>query len=155
MRKAIFILLLAVVVMLPSCKSKADDSLTVCEKIQKYAKKAEGTPYVWGAESLHKGMDCSGFIYWMQQKIGNPVPRTTAHKYWLMAEGDPKHWRNATCSDWNWWELDPRRPYGHIGIMAENPKFWQSGSSKGVYSRKFFEGSFWDRNFKGSKEAPK
>ncbi len=154
LRHLLVIIILATALVFGGClQAEEQPSTTVCEKVQKYAQKAEGTPYVWGAESLNKGMDCSGFIYWMQMQIGYPVPRTTAHKYWMMASGEKKHWKNATCTNWVWWQFDPRRPYGHIGIMVENPKFWQSGSSSGVYSRKFYRGSFWDEHFVGSKSS--
>jgi len=157
MKVLIFVILILETVIGSSCASAEKDSskekLSKCEKVQKYAQKAEGTPYVWGAESLNKGMDCSGFIYYIQMRINHPVPRTTARKYWLMANGDEKHWKQANCTDWVWWQFNPKRPYGHIGIMVKNPKFWQSGSSNGVYSRKFFMNSFWDEHFEGAKKV--
>ena len=163
MEKRFFVIMMiaALLVLVGACskaeenrgKDSQEQAPSLCEKTQKYAKKAEGTEYVWGAESIKKGMDCSGFIYWIQMQIGHPVPRTTAKKYWFLASGDKKHWRKANCTNWVWWQFDPRRPYGHIGIMVENPKFWQSGSSGGVYSRKFFEGSFWDKHFEGVKRT--
>ena len=160
-RRFFAIIVIAALLVLVGACSKAEknpndsqgQAPSLCEKVQKYAKKAEGTEYVWGAESIKKGMDCSGFIYWIQMQIGHPVPRTTAKKYWFLASGNKKHWKQANCTDWVWWQFDPRRPYGHIGIMVENPKFWQSGSSSGVYSRKFFRGSFWNDKFKGTKST--
>jgi len=168
MKKLIFVILIVVAVVGNSCNSADEGNsknsssnnettkqeLSKCEKVKRYARKLEGRPYVWGGEFRNGGGgDCSGFIYWIQMRINHPVPRTTARKYWLMASGNKRHWKIANCTDWVWWQFDPRRPYGHIGIMVENPKFWQSGSSSGVYSRKFFEGSFWDKKFKGTKQA--
>ena len=96
-------------------------------------------------------MDCSGFVYLVAKRLGRPVPRTTANKYWLMLESRARHWSEAECGDLVWWTLKHSRPYGHIGIMVRPPGFWQSGSSRGVYSRTFFKGSYWDRNFEGAK----
>lgn len=38
-------------------------------------------PYVWGGEDL-KGMDCSGFIYYVFNKAGYKIPRLTAQGYY-------------------------------------------------------------------------
>ena len=121
-----------------------------CEKIQGLCQSKKGSPYVWGAEGPDS-FDCSGFIYYIMKRIGNPVPRTTARKYWIYFKSKPEHWKNSTCGNIVWWTLERSRPKGHIGIMVENPRFWQAGSSGGVYSRIFFKGSFWSKHFVGSK----
>jgi len=124
---------------------------TIQQKIEETAKIAEGVPYSWGDEDL-TGMDCSGFIYWLSQRVGKPLPRSTAKRYWMMLNGDGEHWRESEGGHLVWWTLSPNRPYGHIGVISEHPKFWQSGSSNGVTSRKFFNGSYWDENFVGAKD---
>ena len=123
-----------------------------CEQIKNVLQKLEGRPYIWGGEFRNgMGGDCSGLVWKVQRYIGQPVPRTTSWKYWIMIDKKPVKWQNAECSYWVWFQFTPDRPYGHIGIMVKNPKFFQSGSSGGVYSRTFFEGSFWNKNFVGSK----
>ena len=121
-----------------------------CRALSLVCRDLEGTPYAWGDESPD-GTDCSGFVYLVHKLIGKPIPRTTARKYWLMLGGPGRHWSKAGCGDWVWWTLQGHRPYGHIGIMVVPPAFWQSGSSRGVYSRSFFGGSYWDRKFEGTK----
>jgi cell wall-associated NlpC family hydrolase len=122
-----------------------------CEQIKKAANIAKGTDYVWGGESLYKGSDCSGFIYAVQKYIGQPVPRTTAKKYAILADGKRKHWSKGSCGNWIWWTFSPDRPFGHIGIHIEQPYVWQSGSSTGPSKEKLFRGSFWDKNFEVTK----
>lgn len=148
------LLVMLALLLLPSClpwDSASSAQPTECEQLIEQAQRAEGTPYVWGAESLAGGMDCSGFVYWIQRQVGDPVPRTTARKYWIYAKGDKAHWSEAKCGFWVWWTFSEGRPHGHIGIHARDRRFWQSGSSAGVYSRRFFQGSFWDKHFDGSK----
>jgi len=124
---------------------------TIQQKIEETAKIAEGVPYSWGDEDL-TGMDCSGFIYWLSQRVGKPLPRSTAKRYWMMLSGDGEHWKESEGGYLVWWTLTPNRPYGHIGVISKYPKFWQSGSSSGVTSRNFFDGSYWDENFVGAKD---
>lgn len=41
------------------------------------ALKYQGTPYVWGGNSLTRGVDCSGLVQQLYKKFGVNLPRTT------------------------------------------------------------------------------
>lgn len=41
------------------------------------AKSLLGTPYVYGSADPAKGLDCSGFIYYLFQQFGKKVPRVS------------------------------------------------------------------------------
>jgi cell wall-associated NlpC family hydrolase len=41
------------------------------------ARKAIGTPYVYGGEWLHHGFDCSGLVQWAYRHAGVSLPRTS------------------------------------------------------------------------------
>ncbi len=54
--------------------------VSICD----YAKKFIGTKYVWGGNSLTKGIDCSGFVKQVYAKFGYTTPRVSremAKKY--------------------------------------------------------------------------
>lgn len=53
-----------------------------------YAKKFIGTKYVWGGNSLTKGIDCSGFVKQVYAKFGYTTPRVSrdmAKKYKIIS----------------------------------------------------------------------
>ncbi len=112
----------------------------------------KGYPYVWGGESVEEGgFDCSGAIYAVQKRIGQPVPRTTSRKMAILADGKRKHWSEGSCGDWIWWTFSPDRPFGHIGMQINATRAWQSGSSTGPTPETLFRGSYWDKNFEVTK----
>lgn len=45
------------------------------------ARKAIGTPYVWGGVNVPGGVDCSGLIVWALRQMGKNVPRHTASSF--------------------------------------------------------------------------
>lgn len=135
----------------PHSEAAAEDE---CQRVTEAWEDIEKCPYVWGGESVEEGgFDCSGAVYYVQKAIGEPVPRTTAAKYYIMAGGEDKHWSEAGCGWWVWWQFSDSRPYGHIGMHARRPHAWQSGSSTGPARIEFFEGGYWDKRFKASKRT--
>ena len=46
-----------------------------------YATELLGVKYVWGGSSPTQGLDCSGFLYWIQKMAGSNVGRLTASGY--------------------------------------------------------------------------
>ena len=58
----------------------SDLRINICD----YAKKWIGTKYVWGGNSLTKGIDCSGFVQQVYKQFGYTTPRVSrdmAKKY--------------------------------------------------------------------------
>jgi len=51
----------------------SDLRVSICD----YAKKFIGTKYVWGGNSLTKGIDCSGFVKQVYAKFGYTTPRVS------------------------------------------------------------------------------
>lgn len=58
-----------------------------------YAQRFLGTPYVWGGNSLTKGVDCSGFVQQVFKKYGYTTPRVSrdmAKKYTKVSASEAK-----------------------------------------------------------------
>lgn len=123
-------------------------------KLQTACQQHKGYPYVWGGESYREGgFDCSGFVYSVSKKIGKPLPRTTARKYWiLLSNYNQKTWPNAVWGDLIWFTFKAHRPYGHIGIIIAQGRLWQSGSSTGPVEVGIWDGSYWDGISVGTKK---
>ncbi len=51
----------------------SDFRVALCD----YAKQFIGTPYVWGGDSLTKGIDCSGYVKKIYAKFGIETPRNS------------------------------------------------------------------------------
>jgi hypothetical protein len=86
--------------------------------------------YVWGgSESIEKGLDCSGFLFYVARKAGLLVSRTTALN---MSRGmcgwhfDTIELRDAQELDIWWWTFSDKpgasRPNGHVGISFKHTK---------------------------------
>lgn len=45
------------------------------------SEKLLGVKYVWGGSTPTQGLDCSGFLYWIQKEAGSSVGRLTASGY--------------------------------------------------------------------------
>ncbi|WP_304942129.1 C40 family peptidase [Vallitalea guaymasensis] len=53
------------------------DSSSLRQQVVSYAKQFLGNPYVWGGNSLTKGVDCSGFTQQVMKKFGISISRTS------------------------------------------------------------------------------
>lgn len=153
-RNILLVALLLSVLLLLACQQSSavlPDEPDSCGQLKTTCKTLENAPYVWGG-TKRSGVDCSGAIYYIAKRIGQPIPRITSRKLWVITSSRATHWNKASCGYLVWWQFSVDRPYGHVGVMVENTSFWQAGSSTGFVRRKFEAGKYWDRIFKGSKE---
>lgn len=81
-----------------------------------------GTPYVWGGNSLSKGIDCSGLVQQVYGQLGVQVPRTT----WQQA----KHGKPVEMNSLRPGDLIFYRNLGHVGIYMGGGKFVHAANSK-------------------------
>ncbi len=63
-------------------KQAAANSKAAGEKIVAYAKQFVGNPYVWGGNSLTKGIDCSHFVYQVLKNCGYYDGPYVTSTYW-------------------------------------------------------------------------
>ena len=146
--------MLSISLLLPSClqlQSSDKEKIDICDLLYQYTEDIEGTPYKLGSSKPSIGIDCSGFIYYMSKQMGNPIPRTTARKYYIMIDASKTHWQESECGYLVWWTLNNTRPFGHIGIMLEDNEFSHASSSRGLIISEFHENNYWDNHFETCK----
>lgn len=83
---------------------------------------ANNTPYVWGGNSLTKGVDCSGLVQQVYRQLGIEVPRTT---YQQAKNGKPVAMNALRPGD-----LVFFNNLGHVGIYMGNGKYVHAANSK-------------------------
>jgi cell wall-associated NlpC family hydrolase len=81
-----------------------------------------GTPYVWGGNSLMQGVDCSGLVQQVYKRLGIEVPRTT---YEQARNGKVVNMDNLLPGDlvfYNTGSSDPNGigTYSHVAIYIGN-----------------------------------
>lgn len=81
-----------------------------------------GTPYVYGGNSLSQGVDCSGLVQQAYRQLGISLPRTT---YEQAKFGKQVSLQNIRPGD-----LVFYNNYGHVGIYAGNGKIIHSANSR-------------------------
>lgn len=80
------------------------------------------TPYVWGGNSLTRGVDCSGLVQQVYRQLGIQVPRTT---YEQAKNGKPVKMNALRPGD-----LVFFRNLGHVGIYIGNGQYVHAANSK-------------------------
>lgn len=81
-----------------------------------------GTPYVWGGNSLTKGVDCSGLVQQVYRQLGISVPRTTYEQ--------AKSGKAVSLNALRPGDLVFYRGQGHVGIYMGNGKIVHAANSK-------------------------
>lgn len=85
------------------------------------AKKALGTPYVWGGNSLISGVDCSGLVQQVFQQFGIELPRVT---YEQIGVGAAVGRNKMNVGDLVFFDTDrSKKGPDHVGIYLGNGKF--------------------------------
>jgi cell wall-associated NlpC family hydrolase len=94
--------------------------------VLEYARQAVGTPYVWGGTDLSSGVDCSGFIQAVFNKVGMELPRVSYQQAKLgqrvgydgLRPGDLIGWDNSSRNN----GADHIALYLGNGLMIESPR---------------------------------
>lgn len=84
---------------------------------------SRGTPYVWGGNSLTKGIDCSGLVQQIYRQLGVSVPRTT---YEQAKSGRVVSVGDIRPGDLVFYGGDRH----HVGIYAGNGKIVHAANSR-------------------------
>lgn len=95
------------------------------DQLVKEAKALLGTPYVWGG-STTKGFDCSGFIYYVFNKAGIKLSRTSAEGYFNRSYYVDK----PQPGDLVFFENTYKKGISHVGIYLGNNELIHAGNDE-------------------------
>jgi cell wall-associated NlpC family hydrolase len=107
-----------------------------------------GTPYVWGGASPEPGFDCSGFIQYVYDEIGIPLPRPSRRMALAGVELPPVV-DSLRAGDLMFFSEDGDR-ITHVAIYAGNNEILHasgSGSGVGYDPLGTYRGSWYLQNF--------
>ena len=97
---------------------------TTGQSVVNYAMQFKGNPYVWGGESLTKGVDCSGFTMLIYRHFGYSLPHSsTAQRYY----GTAVSWDQKQPGDLICYQVI--KGVGHVAIYIGNNQIIHAGSS--------------------------
>ncbi|MGL4363487.1 MAG: NlpC/P60 family protein [Cellulosilyticaceae bacterium] len=115
------------------------------EEIVAYGMKFMGTPYVWGGNSLEKGVDCSGFTKEVFDAFGVDISRVS---YMQANDGRDISKSSLMAGDLIFFDTEGENDgnISHVGIYMGNNQFIHSDSTRGIAISKL-SNPYYTRNY--------
>ena len=102
-----------------------------------------GTPYKWGGNDPRRGIDCSGFVKFLQGQIGIDLPRTAAEQAKV---GMPiTRLEDLQAGDRLYFWDKKRGKIGHTGVYLGNGYFVHSSSGHNGVNTDYLGAANWRR----------
>jgi peptidoglycan DL-endopeptidase LytF len=121
----------------------------VKNKLVADTKNYTGVPYLWGGETP-SGFDCSGFVYFMFNKHGVDMQRTTSSSLFTMGSTISK--ANLQPGDLVFFDVNNSGRVSHVGFYVGNNEFVSATSSRGIYTVSM-DNSYWSKYYMGAKRV--
>lgn len=96
-----------------------------------------GTPYVYGGETPHQGLDCSGLMLVAHQAVGMTIPRISTDQQAAARplRGEPRP------GDLVFFKTGPRQY--HVGLMVDQERFVHASTSKRRVRLAHLDNPYW------------
>jgi hypothetical protein len=103
-----------------------------------------GTPYVYGGETPHQGLDCSGLMLVAHQAAGLTIPRVSTDQQAAARplNGPPKP------GDLVFFKTGPSQY--HVGLMVDRERFVHASTSKRRVRLANLNSTYWRERFLGA-----
>lgn len=146
-----FIVLILTAAQLAACGSSPTRTVGIIGKapmtnrIVTIADALEGSPYHYGGTTPN-GFDCSGFVYYVYQKAGINVPRTTAGQF---ENAEPVGVTKLHPGDLLFFRLNKRK-VSHVGIYTGGGTFIHAPSTGKQVAYDSLNNRFWGARLKAA-----
>jgi len=104
-----------------------------------------GTPYRHGG-TTPSGFDCSGYVFFVYNKNGIQIPRSTAQQY---TKGQKIPYRMAQPGDLLFFRIN-KNEISHVGIFVGNDTFVHAPSSGKHVRYDSIKNPYWQKRFYGA-----
>ncbi|OLS41111.1 LysM peptidoglycan-binding domain-containing protein [Bacillus sp. MRMR6] len=109
------------------------------------AKSLMGIRYAWGGQTVN-GFDCSGFIYYVVNKSGKSIVRTSADGY----HNRSYYVNQPQIGDLVFFQNTYKQGISHLGFYIGNNQFIHADATLGVTITSL-SNSYWSKHFEGFK----
>lgn len=108
-----------------------------------------GVPYLWGG-TTPSGFDCSGFVYFMFNKHGVNIARSTSSN--LYTQGTAITKSKLQPGDLVFYAVNSPGVISHVGFYVGNNKFISATSSNGIQVVSL-DNTYWSKYYVGAKRV--
>lgn len=130
--------------------SLADTFSDVTSELIFNAMQLIGVPYTWGGNTVETGLDCSGFVKLVYERVlGLTLPRSSREQARATQEVSESEMRPGDLVFFN----TRRAQYSHVGIYIGDNQFIHSPSRGSKVRIENMTGSYWAKRFDGARRV--